>query len=76
MMKELIRERERKDEEKLMNAIHNNYRKARMDMLMDEQLEQIEENEREQYFKKWNKILFVTLVIGLILEIISILIER
>ena len=46
-MKKLIEERNKKDEAKLMNAIHENYKKARMEMKMEEQLEEVAKNENQ-----------------------------
>ena len=76
MLNEMLKEKELKDNEKIINAIHKNCKDTRMNRLIDEQLKQIKETEKERYYKKWNKILFISLLIGLILEIVGLIIER
>ncbi len=75
MMKELIREKERKDEEKLMNAIHNNYRNARMNMLMDKQIKEVEYKEEQEFGKRMCKYIFCAVTLGLLVEAIAILLS-
>ena len=71
MINEVISKKERQEEQKMMSAIHQNYRDARMNRKIDEQLKVIEEQEKDRYYSRWCKIIFITCVVGLILEIVG-----
>lgn len=73
-MKELREERIKKDEEKLLNAIHEQYKKAHLDYVLDERMEQF--SKKENQFSKFASLKKINFIknIALILAIISILI--
>lgn len=70
-MKDLKKEYLRKDEEKLMNAIHENYKNSRMENNMNKQLEEISKKESEiskkAKEKRTNLITKLALVVALII---------
>lgn len=70
MVEELLKQKELIEEEKMMNAIHKNYKDTRMNRKIDEQLKFYEKKEEERHYSKLNKILLITLVIFLIIELI------
>ena len=71
MISEVISKKELQDEQKLMNAIHQNYRNVRMKRKIDEQLKAIAEQEEERYYNRWYKRIIITLVGGLIVLLIG-----
>lgn len=71
MISEVISKKELQDEQKLMNAIHQNYRNTRMNRKIDEQLKVIAEQEEERYYNRWYKRIIITLVGGLIVLLIG-----
>lgn len=66
-MKELREEKLRKDEEKLMNAIHNQYRNARLDYSLNKGIKEISKMES---LKKTNKIKTIALIIAIVTLIV------
>ena len=70
-MKDLRKDYLKKDEEKLMNAIHENYRNTRMENNMNRQLEEISKKESEiskkAKEKRTNLITKLALVVALII---------
>jgi len=75
MIKDLIKEKEKQDEQKLMNAIHQNYKDIRMNRKMDEQLNKIEKQECEKAQKKMMWAIFLAGLCSLIMEIIVLVLE-
>ena len=71
MINELVKETEKKDEAKLMNAIHQNYKNTRMNRLMDEQIKEITKKESENAQKKMMWVILLTGIICVILEALA-----
>ena len=70
MVNELLKQKELIEEEKMMNAIHQNYRDIRMNRKMDEQLKKIEKKGFERTQKKMMWAILITGIVSLILEIV------
>ena len=67
MIKDVIKEKERQDEERLMNAIHQNYKNIRMEKKFDEELKNTK-NIKKLVLKKW--ITFVLALINIVCFVI------
>lgn len=65
-MKDLRNEYLRKDEEKLMNAIHENHKDALMDYQINSQLKAIARKESERKEKRTKRLMAIVLVIATI----------
>ena len=67
MIKDVIKEKERQDEERLMNCIHQNYKNIRMERKINEELNNTKKN-KKLVLKKW--ITFVLALINVICFVI------
>ena len=70
-MKELREERIKKDEEKLLNAIHEQHKKAHLDYVLDKRIAQF--SKKESLFSKfanWNAIKNIALIIAIVTIIV------
>lgn len=65
-MKDLRKEYLRKDEEKLMKAIHENHKDALIDYHINRELEEIAKKENARKEKRTNRLMVLVLVIALI----------
>ena len=68
MIEELKKEVEKKEEAKLLNKIHENYRNARLEREMDEQLKQF--SKKESQFSKYESVFKKVAIALLIITIL------
>jgi hypothetical protein len=60
----------KQESKKMMEIIHNNYQKVRIERLAKEDMKELERREYEAYCNKMMKLMVVIGIIGLVLEII------